>query len=153
MVLNWCSKLVVFVVLHLLDKGVDTNAHAQITAHLSITKVDNSCAAFAVNELGDGYRFKIGVHFCIESKSSQLFNLLINRILLIASAIRLGQVRVELIRVELGTAGRESRLVRGGTGSHFCVLHLTAIGLQTHSVDINVGAARVLLVVLLHHFN
>ena len=128
---------------------MDTNAHAQITAHLSITKVDNSCAAFAVIELGDKYRFKIGVHFCIESKSSQLFNLLIiNRILLIASDIRLGQVRVEL-----GTAGRESRLVRGGTGSHFCVLHLTAIGLQTHSVDINVGAARVLLVVLLHHFN
>ncbi len=102
------SLLVILVVLHLLNVRVNTDAHAQITAHIAVAEIDNSPAAFAVLELRDLDCFKIGIHFDIESDSLQLLDLDLNRSKVFGGGI-------ELVRVELRTLGRHIGAVCGRT--------------------------------------
>ena len=112
--------MVILVVLHLLQVRVQADTHAQIAAHLPVTEVYDSCAAFAVLELRNVNRLEFVVNFYVEAKSLQLLNLLLER----------AQNRCVLVCkwVVFRTLCREAGIVSGCVCVHFGVLHFTTVG-------------------------
>ena len=105
---SFALELHLVVILLFLDKSVQTDAHAQRTANVTVAQVDEPTTAFATFELFNQYRAKLLVDFNIESKSPQVSHLVLHivskftRILILHGWSLLGGVELLRVHVKIG---------------------------------------------------